>query len=53
MIWCSRAFQNHSAPRNERVAADFGDRSRAGLGHDDLQLPPQNLDHGFDAFLSE
>src|SRR5882762_231966 len=53
MIWYSRAFQYLSAPRNERVAADFGNRSRAGLGHDHLQLAPQNLDHGFDAFLSE
>ena len=27
-------------PCNERVAANLGDRSRAGLGHGDLQLPP-------------
>src|SRR6266566_1384732 len=47
------AIQYRSAPRDERVAADFGNRCRAGLGHDHLQLPPKNLDHGFDAFLPE
>src|SRR5882762_442021 len=53
MILYSCASQYRLAPRNERVAADFRNRSRASLGHDDLQLPPKNLDHGFDAFLSE
>src|SRR5467141_4996245 len=38
----SCASQCRSTPRDERVAADFGNRSRAGLGHDDLQLPPKN-----------
>src|SRR6266404_4705178 len=53
MILYSCASQYRLAPRNERVAADLGDRGRAGLGHDNLQFPPKNLDHGFDAFLSE
>jgi hypothetical protein len=41
------------APRNERVAANLGDRCRSGLRHSDLQLPSQNLDHRFYAFLPE
>src|SRR5712671_5631739 len=41
------------APRHERIATNLGDRGRTGLRHGDLQLAPQNLDHGFNAFLPE
>src|SRR6266853_999898 len=40
IILCSCAFQDRSTPRDERIAANLGDGSRPGLGHDDLQLSP-------------
>ena len=39
--------------RNKRIAPDICDGCRARLTHDDLELTPQKLDYGFNAFLAE
>ena len=42
-----------SISRNKRIAADVCDGCCSRLTHHDLQLTPQQLNHRFDAFLTE